>query len=174
MIKKIQKGNHKAFEELFRSYYAPLCRFVNLYVHDISVAEEVVQGLFVRLWEIREQWNPGGTVKSYLYRAARNRALDYLKHEKVKESHKEKIKQTYQNPKNPTEDSYTTREFEAEVQKAIEDLPEKCRIIYKLHREKGFTYAEIAEVLDISTKTVEAQISRAIKIFREKLKPWLT
>ena len=172
-VLRIQNGDREAFEMLFRNYYGQLCRFAQNYVFDMSAAEDLVQNFFVRLWEIRAQWEPKGTVESYLFLAVRNRAFDYLKQNRTRMYNHEQLSQENENLDHSTENQFTADEFEAAYKQAVEALPEKCRVIFKMHRQEGMKYEEIANILEVSPKTVEAQIARGLQILRTKLRPWL-
>lgn len=153
---------------MFLAYYVPLCRYVLHYVRSVEAAEELVQDLFARIWELRQDWKPNSSLKAYLYRAARNRSLDYLKAAKVRTSYLEA--ESFDIPERMTlEDELHGKDFQSDTIKAIQELPDRCRLIYTLHRQDGVTYAEIASLLDISVKTVEAQMGRALKILRRRL-----
>ncbi|MGK7369535.1 MAG: RNA polymerase sigma-70 factor [Candidatus Halalkalibacterium sp. M3_1C_030] len=171
LIQKIQKGDKAAFEQLFRNYYAQLCSYAQSYVKNPQVAEDQVQEVFVNIWEQKEDWNPQGTIKSYLYKAVRNQSLNYLKHVKVVEEWKQK-KVSIQTPSPfpPTEKRVHPEEVKKWVQEAIRMLPEKRRTIYELSRDHGLTYLEISKALNISVKTVETQMGRSLKHLRSWLK----
>ena len=142
-------------------------------VRDSAEAEQLVQDIFLNIWQMREKWSPQGTVRSYLYRAAKNRALNYLK------SHRLDIEIEQLEFQNATvaqfslQEDYERKELLVAVQQAIELLPLRCRLVFVLHRQDGLTYSEIADVLDISIKTVETQIGRALKSLRKILSPYL-
>lgn len=164
---------------MFLAYYAPLCRFVRYYVKSNDIAEELIQDLFTRVWEIRKHWNPSNSVKRYLYKAARNRALDYLKHRRIQEKYDQAEGPFSEGidlmagPSVLLDEEIYEKDFLAAAQEAIGQLPERCGLIYRLHRQDGLTYREIAAVLDISVKTVETQMVRALKILRKRLAPFL-
>lgn len=158
---------------MFLTYYTPLCKFVRHYVKVTEVAEELVQDVFTRVWEIRCGWNPHNAMKSYLYKAARNRALDYLKHRKVREKYEGEEVDLIAFPARSLDDELELKDFLSAAQEAIEQLPERCRLVYLLHHQDEFTYSEIAALLDISVKTVETHMVRALKILRRRLAPYL-
>lgn len=167
-IRRIRDGNECAFEQLFRHYGQALVHFAHNYVHDLSIAENLVQDVFVAVWENRTTLNPDHSIKSYLYTATKNRALKHLRHEEVKRKNREKIDLYSVAPSTP-EDLLRHDETAAAIGRAIETLPEKCRRIFKMNRFDHLTYAEIAEVLGISVKTVETQMGRALHALRRTL-----
>ncbi len=161
------------FGVLFRQTYPELCNFVAQFVRSRAMAEELVQDLFLRLWEKRASWEAELPSRSYLYRAARNRAFDHLRHERI-------VEQTVAlsagdlAPADPLSgDDPDHDDLKAALQRAIERLPERTRQVFTLSRGHGLTYAQIADTLDISVKTVEGQMARAFRNLREELRRYL-
>ncbi len=175
-IEKLKKGNVRAFEQVFNMHYAGLCRYAQKYVIDLDNAREIVQGTFVKLWEIKNSLSQDTSVKSYLYKAVQNNCLDYLKHVKISNEYKEDLLRkvmdsgfkSISSPENCLE-GLIEKELEDRIIDAIASLPDSCREIFELSRFKGLKYREIAKELNISIKTVETQISRAIQALHEKL-----
>lgn len=164
------------FEALFRAYYVPLCAFVNRVVGSRAVAEELVQEVFLYLWEHRARWSAHTSVRTYLYTAARNAALNYLRRERIEQraTHADETTVSlFTRSPLGLERALALAEFERAVKHAIEQLPERCREVYTLSREQNLSYAEIAGVLGISPKTVEVHIGRAFKLLRKQLAPYL-
>ncbi|MDP2883691.1 MAG: RNA polymerase sigma-70 factor [Ignavibacteria bacterium] len=172
LVERIRAGDEVAFELLFRSYYPLLCRFTFRLIRDSSDGEQLVQDVFLNIWQMREGWSPRSTVRSYLYRAAKNQALNYLKHRRLVGSVDELEVQTAEIARASLQEDYERKELMVAVQQAIELLPPRCKLVFALHRQDGLTYSEIADVLDISVKTVETQIGRALKFLRKILKPY--
>ena len=168
-IRNIRNGDHRAFEVLFKEYYFHLARFAWRYVKSKAIAEEIVQEIFSDIWENREQWEITGSVRSYLYKTVKNRSLDYLKHQRVRQKYDSRWMDQKENPTIEFEDEMRRRQIREAVRKAIEDLPPRSRMTYKLHRYDGLTYEEIAEVMEVSVKTVESQMTRTLKKLRERL-----
>ena len=165
----IQNGDHVAFEALFRAYADRLSAFASQYVKSPEVAEEIVQDLFLEIWQGRAHWRPTKNVRAYLYKTARNEALDYLKHEEVVAEWKRQAGvDEMASPPSPRE-HLRQKELNRAIQDAIAELPERRRLIFVLSRRHDMTYREIAETLDISIKTVETQMSRAFKTLRKLL-----
>jgi RNA polymerase sigma-70 factor (ECF subfamily) len=161
------------FGTLFRQSYAELCNFVAHFVRSRAVAEELVQDLFLRLWERRAEWTAQLPSRSYLYQAARNRALDHLKHERVVERGAA-LSLEATDPVQPVpEEELAGESFEAALLLAIERLPDRTRQVFVLSRGHGLTYVQIGEALDISVKTVEAQMARAFRMLRDRLRNYL-
>lgn len=168
----IAKGDKKAFEQLFRDWYVRLCVYAESIVRDRDLAEDLVQGIFCMLWEKRDRVDVRESVKSYLYRSVYNSALNTIKHEKVKIAFLEFIRKHENEEDNDTErffDSEDQNIVLKELNRAIETLPDQCREIFLLSRFAGKKSAEIASELDLSIRTVEAQLYRAMKRLREEL-----
>lgn len=168
----IAKGDKKAFEQLFRDWYVRLCVYAESIVRDRDLAEDLVQGIFCMLWEKRDRFDVRESVKSYLYRSVYNSALNTIKHEKVKIAFLEFIRKHENEEDNDTErffDSEDQNIVLKELNRAIETLPDQCREIFLLSRFAGKKSAEIASELDLSIRTVEAQLYRAMKRLREEL-----
>ena len=169
LFPKITEGNIEAFENLFHAYYANLCYFATGFIQDDETAEEIVQDLFVKLWERRAQLSVDTSVKNYLYRAVKNQCLNHIKHNNIKTAHLQNIHLNYEAQIQPDE-LFLANELAKKIEESIQSLPEKRREIFRLSREEGLKYQEIAKKLHISLKTVEAQMGLAIKTLREKLK----
>jgi RNA polymerase sigma-70 factor (ECF subfamily) len=169
-------SDRQAFEALFRGHYASLCEYVYPIVRSREVTEELVQDLFVRLWERRARAAPESLAESYLYRAARNRALGYLRRERVARRWAEHVRRGADvEPHALTGDTELGgRELAAAVERAIDALPERCRLIFLMSRQQGLSYGEIARSLNVSLSTVETQMSRALKRLRQQLAPFLS
>jgi len=165
-------GNQKAFEMLFNFYCQRLINFTRRYVVDIQIAENIVQDVFVHLWNHRVNLDPSRLIKSYLFKAVKNEALKEIRHRDVEKRSQQKLIDLIEPDIDP-EKELTTNEMNKEIHQAINELPDKCREIFKMNRFDGLKYAEIAEILNISEKTVETQMGRALKKLRVRLKPLL-
>ncbi|MDI9355449.1 MAG: RNA polymerase sigma-70 factor [Chitinophagaceae bacterium] len=158
----------KEFSDIFQEYYPALCRYALKIVRKEELAEDVVQEVFVNLWEKRNKIDIAISIKSYLYTSVRNRSINQLKLLFQREQKKEKI---YENMNISEDISDILKQNELQntyeiVQEAIETLPPKCKIIFLLSREEYMTYALVAKELNISIKTVENQIIIAFKKIR--------
>lgn len=169
LFKRIVEGDEKAFETLFHSYYANLCRFAAGIISDNNAAEEIVQELFVKLWEKRIQLSIDISIKNYLYQAVKNQCFNFIKHNKIKSEYFKNAQSNNEIQIQPDE-QFLTLELAEKIEEVIQSLPDKRREIFRLSREEGLKYREIAEKLNISLKTVEAQMGLSIKTLREKLK----
>ncbi|MDB4583545.1 RNA polymerase sigma-70 factor [Draconibacterium sp.] len=169
LFEKIKSNDEKAFEHLFHKYYSHLCLFASRILQDEISAEEIVQDFFVKLWEKRKQLTIETSVKSYLYRSIKNLCLNHIEHNSIKLRHAQTVLAKHDNHLS-NEDGYTEVDLAKKIEESILSLPEKRREIFRLSREEGLKYREIAEKLNISIKTVEAQMVLAIKTLRDKLK----
>ncbi len=168
MIEGLRSGRESAYEHLFKEFYQPLTVFAKGYVEDLESGKEIVQDLFVHLYEKRKTLVITTSIKSYLYQSVRNRCLNHLKHQQVQKMHHDRMKPELDVSDN-LEDKIRETELEHMVSKVVDQLPPQCRRIFNMSRVSGFSNGEIAEKLQISKRTVETQISNALKVLREKL-----
>ena len=173
LFKDISKSNEKSFEKLFHAYYGHLCLFASRIIQDDISAEEIVQDFFVKLWEKRQQLTIETSVKSYFFRSIKNLCLNHIQHNKTKLRYAQSVLSESLN-NNTDDDSFTEIDLAEKIEESIQMLPSKRREIFRLSREDGLKYREIAEKLNISIKTVETQMGLAIKTLREKLKKYNT
>ena len=170
-FERIKNGDEKAFDYLFDTYYKGLSVFANKYVKNVEVAEDIVQELFIKVWNKREQLDVNTSLKSYLFQSVYNSCLNHLKHLKIRDNYKKYI--SYNNTNELQHDTLVEEEFKSRIYNSIESLPEKCKIIFKLSRFEGLKYKEIAEKRNISIKTVKGQIGKALKTLRHDLQDYL-
>jgi RNA polymerase sigma-70 factor, ECF subfamily len=173
LIITLRAGDITAFEMLFRTYYQPLCNYAYSFVQDRDEAEEIVQATFLSVWEKRDALSIHTGVKPYLYAMVRNASLNVLKHEKIKQQHVVGELAVAEKSVESVSRTVIASELENRIHKALDKLPEQCRLVFKLSRFEELKYAEIAEQLNISIKTVENQMGKALKIMREQLKDYL-
>jgi RNA polymerase sigma-70 factor, ECF subfamily len=164
---------HSEFEQAFRLHYGLLCNAANKILNDKDASEDVVQEVFIKMWAKREDLGLVRSIKSYLYKATVNTSLNYL------ESRKNVFK--LQDKKIPDALSVAdagerlqAKELEEKITKAIDRLPPQCKAVFVLSRYEGMKHHEIAKHLDISPKTVNNQLVKALDILRDRLKPYLT
>ncbi len=174
-IKAIQQGDEGAYEALFREWYPALVGFSRKFIHDPAESEELVQEMFCQLWDKRNSFNPTTSLKAYLYAAVRNRCFNYLEHRKVRQRSQEAVAEriTEQGRQSSPVQIMEEIETKTRIEQAVAELPNRCREVFELSRYEGLKYAEIAQKLEISPKTVEVQIGRALKHLREALRDLL-
>jgi RNA polymerase sigma-70 factor (ECF subfamily) len=169
IIGRIRSGDIGQFESLFRSSYVSLVRYAKTLIKDHDTAEEVVQDLFFRLWQDREKLKIESSLNGYLFRSVHNRCLHYIEHLKVVERHAAEMKlEQHDTQENPS-DILHYKELQMRVARIMARLPERCGRIFYMSRFEGLKYAEIADRLSVSIKTVEANMGKALKEFRKEL-----
>lgn len=170
---ELKEGDITAFEMFFKTYYQPLCNYAYTFIHDKDEAEEIVQSAFLSVWEKRHSLDIKTSLKSYLYTMVRNTSLNVIKHEKIKQKYVGEALAVEERSYESVTQSVLSAELEERIYQAMDVLPEQCRLVFKLSRFEELKYAEIAEQLDISVKTVENHMGKALKIMREQLKDYL-
>lgn len=165
ILRLIKSGDKQIFKYLFELHFVPLCRFVRLYVKESRIAEEIVLDVFTTIWEKREELEIRITLKAYLFQAARNRALNYIRdNERFIPVSDWSAFERFE-----TDDSLETKELECLIQEAVCSLPDRCREVFQKSRSEYLSNKEIAEDLHVSVKNVEAQITKALKLIKQHL-----
>ena len=173
LIQRLMNGDQTAFELLFRFYYPGLVTFASQIVLDNAEAEEIVQDFFVQLWVKREGIKPSDSLKSYFFTAIRNRSFNYLKKAQISEKIREEFQQMVDHDSLYDPDVFVVSDLQARIKKAFEKLPPRTNEVFSLSRFRGLSNDEIASQLNISKRTVETQITNALKILREELKDYM-
>lgn len=169
LFNRLRAGDGTALDELFRRHYVNLCRVALRFVNNEQEAEDIVQNLFVSIWEKRAGHNDDvGAVGSYLRRAVRNRSLNFLRDQKRIPVDDADIPDTMGGGQ-LADDNLNQDELRNRINIAIDALPERCRLVFVMSKIEEMTHKEIAEALDISPKTVENQMTRAYRFLREWL-----
>ena len=171
LVAELQNGQERAFDFVFRKYYKALCAQANLYVNDLDKAQSLVQDCFIKLWNNRKTAGNIKNLSAYLIYMVRNQCLDYLRKAKSIKNLHQKIQN--KEPDVNSLDALISHEFEEKIVGVLASLPERCRIAFEYSRFEELSYKEIAGKMNISTKAVEALISRALKTFRKELKEYL-
>lgn len=169
LVEKIRAGDQEAFEKLFHQYYARLCVFSNSFVKSLDISRDVVQEVFIKIWDNRDNFYVTQSLKAYLYQAVRNQSLNFLQQKKQKERLEERIKKQHEASAEIHREELNTEELSEKVWKLVEALPERRRTIFILYRKHGLSYNEIAEVMCIARKTVENQMGKSLQYLRENL-----
>ena len=166
-VEKLKNGDNNAYTLLMNDYYKNLCGYANLFTKDPSKSEDIVQNIFVKIWIYRKKIDPNISIKKYLYKSVYNEFIDQYRKNKSVISLEEKYLKVID-----TIIDYNSLDIEKlmmNVNREIDKLPEKCKRVFILNKKEGLTHDEIAEYLQISTKTVESHITRAFKILNQKL-----
>lgn len=173
LLEAFSNGDEAAFEKLFSTYYEPACRYVIRIIRDRDTTEEIVQATFVNLWEKRQLIRSDISFKSYVFRAAYNTALNYIKHRKVVSTFVARKQDRIVEIQREFVSHQPDFELQNRIKEALSDLPPQCQRVFRLSREEGLKYHEIAVELGISKKTVEVHMGKALKLLRASLKDYL-
>ena len=169
LILGIQTGNEAAYKAVYLHYYEPLCIYVLSFTSDRTIAEDIVQDVFLKLWTKRETLRPDGSLKGYLYRLTYNAFVDIYRKNKQLDIELQLFKRACLTELiEENKEQYQLRL--EKVQKAVEELPPRCKEVFILCKQRRMRYKEIAEKLDISIKTVENQMGKALSLIRKKVK----
>lgn len=168
IVQEIKEGNEESFRQIFHAYYERLCHYAFTLLRDMDDAEDVVQSMFLKIWEKRQTLIITHTIKSYLYTAVYHQCVNQFDHRAVRVKFQER---------NAVEKSAAVQhpevfpnELEEYIVAAINTLPKQCRTIFMMSRYQEMKYTEIAKELNISVNTIENQISKALRILRMHFK----
>lgn len=162
----------KLFEQVFKDTFGKLHAYAYSIIKEEAAAEETVQQVFYKLWTIKDRLDWGSAMTPYLYRAVHNESLNFLKYRKAKANHQKESSADIA-VTTTTVDPVAYKELQQRLAKALNALPEQCRTVFQMSRYEELKYREIADRLNISVKTVENHMSKALKILREKLADYL-
>lgn len=162
-----------SFETLFKTHYKALYAYAQVILRDEEDAEEIVQQMFLKLWEKRDLLQVQTSIKAYLYKCVYHDSLNYLKHQKTKAKYQEFTIHSMDRQQEPASHKVELTELEQNINLALNELPEQCRTIFQMSRFEELKYKEIAAALNLSIKTVENQMGKALKIMRLKLADFL-
>ncbi len=162
-----------AFEQAFKTHFKALHSYAFTIVKDDMAAEEIVQNIFLKIWERKQDLVLDSSVRAYLYKAVHNESLNVLKHKKIKTAYQVHTLHQMKNETDNAAKKLLTGELEGKIRKALNELPEQCRTIFQLSRFEELKYQEIANHLGLSVKTIENQMGKALKLLRIKLADFL-
>jgi len=170
IINQLKQDNPKILKHLFDLYYKDLMFYSIKFVVYKEIAEEIVQDIFIRIWNKRQTININKSIKSYLFTSVKNRSLNYLR-SKYAKTFFVNIENVNQKPVYYTvENDMNANELKKIIHDAIHSLPAKCKIVFNLSRNAGLSTKEIADQLNISQKTVQNQIGIAMQKIKELIK----
>ncbi len=172
LLAGLRAGDQTAFDAIFRTHYAHLVAFAQSLLHDRGSAEDVAQDVMLELWRRRAELVIQESLRAYLLRATRNRALNQLRHANV-ERRAEPMLIGEASIDAAGAAGVVASELRAAIVSAVTELPPGCREVFELSRTHGLRYAEIAATLGISVKTVESQMGKALRHMRNRLAAWL-
>lgn len=171
LLRRLKAGDEEAFDALFRAHYPTLVGVAEVITRDRMVGEEIAQDVMLELWRRRDSLVIAESARAYLVRATRNRALNHIRHDRVRKTAEPHL-QAAATPVAEAHEGAAEHELSEAITAAYNDLPPRCREVFELSRVHGLKYSEIASTLGISVKTVETQMGRALKTMRERLKDW--
>ncbi len=170
ILQRLRASDREALRLLFQEYYGEVCKAVFRYVKNKATVEDLAQDVFMKLWEKRETISINSSIGAYLYRMGINEAISFLRKQQ-RQLKKEASPLAFVDTSTPSvEDQYLHTELDQRIVKAIDALPPRCQLIFKLSRFEDLSYREIAKKLDLSIKTVENQMGKALRVLRERLK----
>jgi RNA polymerase sigma-70 factor (ECF subfamily) len=172
LLDRLRAGDERAFDTIFRAWYAPLVRYVESMLRVRADAEEIAQEVLLELWRRRERLAETGSVQAYLFQSARNRALNHVRHARVQQKAAPYLARD-EAAAARADAEVVEDEIVAAIRAAVDTLPPRCREVFELSRVHGLKQAEIAQALGVTVKAVEAQMARALRTMREQLAPWL-
>jgi len=172
LIVRLKNGDQTAFELLFHFYYSGLVIYASQFTADRDEAEEIVQDFFVRFWQKHQQILLSDSLKNYFFSSIRNSSINYLKHKKIEDGYLKEIYDLSNEHLAYDTNLYVASELQDKIKNSIEILPDKCREIFMMSRMRGMKNEEIASELNLSKRTVESQISNALKVLRVELKDY--
>jgi RNA polymerase sigma-70 factor (ECF subfamily) len=178
IVARIREGDAKAFDAMVVEYYEKLLGLAFIYLRERQSAEEVVQDVFLAIWQHRTRWAPDTSLRLYLYAATRNRAFSRLRHRRLEDRFSRDAAAnedvlSFSSSREDADTGQRTAELSAAIESAIESLPPRMREAFVLSRQAHLTHEEIARVMGTSMKTVQEQIGRALKNLRLALADWL-
>lgn len=169
LIGQLSQKNEAAFERVFKEYYKTLHAYACTILRDDADAEEMVQQVFFKLWDRAANLQISGSIAAYLYRAVHNECLNFIKHQNVKAKHQLHVAYRLREDERSAQTEYHDPALLKRITEALNNLPEQCRTIFQMSRFEDLKYREIAERLNLSVKTVENQMGKALKLMRARL-----
>jgi RNA polymerase sigma-70 factor (family 1) len=173
LLKNIKKNDKASFSIVFTQYYKDLVTFSFGIVHNINTAEEIVQDVFIKLWENRASLIIDRSLKSYLLKSVQNHSLNWLQHVKVQSRFTAYILDHQLLSNNETENYILHSELEQNLQEALNKIPPEYAQAFKMNRFENLSYPEIAQKLGVSTRTIEVRISKALSFLRIELREFM-
>lgn len=168
LVERLRKGEEKAYMFLLEKFHKRLNAYAYTLVNDTSMAKDIVQNVFLRTWKYRKNLNPEFSIQSFLYKSVYNEFINSYQKNKATILLQQKYLESMQQIMEDTDESSMERMMEI-VKKEVQKLPPKCQKVFLMSKKEGLTNIEISEYLQISIKTVEAQITKAFGILRKKL-----
>jgi RNA polymerase sigma-70 factor, ECF subfamily len=178
-VEKLRAGDLASYKQVFDIYYKDLLKYANRFLNDIESSRDLVQEVYCYMWEKRSTLSIESSLDSYLFRAVRNACINQIKRNKLKANYIQEFmlsvnsEGTFAIERKSGYDNLVEQDLKEMIESIVESLPAQRGNIFKLSRFKGLKNQEIADMYNISVRTVETQIFKALKVFREKLQPIL-
>lgn len=177
ILEKLKSDNEAALDYLFLAYYEKLCLYAFTVLKNKDIAEEIVQDVFVKLWEQHRKLNIETSIKAYLFRTVHNHCINYFDHLRVQKKYSEESQKANHEIISPVSLDYPVanllmQELENKINQSVSQLPGQCQEVFLLVRYEDFSYSEVAEKLGISVNTVKTQLKRAMSRLREEFKDY--
>ncbi len=170
VIKRLKEGDMRAYKQIYESFSESLFHFTFYYLKNTAESEEIVQEVFLRIWEIKEEIDESKSFKSYLYKMTINKVYNHLKHQVVEQKYENYLLHYNHSFSETPETSMDYKELDEKICSLLEKLPDQQRNIFNLSRIEGMPNPKISEKLGLSIRTVENQIYRATKFLKQHLK----
>jgi len=177
-IDLLKNGDIPTYEAIYNEFFGTLFSLCYQYVSKVADAEEIVQDSFLKLWEIRTKLSDQTNIKNFLYTIAKNNCLNFIRNEQIASFHLtqygEELKSNYEALSTLNDDFGKIEELKSRIDQAVDSLPERWKTVFRMSRDENLRYRDIAEKLSISEKTVEANITKALRRLKEDLQDYLT
>ena len=167
LLKHLKQGDTDSFNLLFNKYYKELCNFSYLIISNKQLAEEVVADVFVKIWQKREDINITTSIKSYLYKSTKNTTISYIRKKRIDEISLDEMFNVQEVITSNPEDLIIQDETLVQIKDVLSILPTKSKLVFQMHRFNQLKYKDIAEIMNVSVKSVEKHMSKSMKILRE-------
>ena len=171
--KGVANDKKELFAQLFERYYIRLSHYAHQFINDFDVCRDLIQDLFMKLWELKIQDISEEELEGYIYKSVRNACFDHLRHKKIRQNSRMYILEKLLKQEEIHISELETQELANKIENTINQLPEQTALIFRMSRFDDMTYAEIAEELNLSVKSVEFHISKALKVLKLELKGYL-
>ena len=175
-ILALKSGNEKALKLIMEQWYSKLFNFAEGYLYNQENTREVVQDVFLLLWDHRQKLDDNTSLNAYLFTLTRNRCIDFIRRERLllqfrtdKKDEYIQLCDSFNALSDPILDDIFAKELQTEIDRAVNSLPDQCRKVFTLSREKGMKNREICDMLNLSQKTVESHMTKALKTIRTTL-----
>jgi RNA polymerase sigma-70 factor (family 1) len=169
LVERLKSGDPDSFSFIFSTYFRDMVFFAYSFTHELNIAEDIVQDTFVKLWEDHEKLNVTVSLRSLLLKTIQNKCIDWHRHKKVLNNHSSFIINNFPLYDYDTDNYVLRSELEGIIENAVATLPENIKETFEMNRYEGLKYQEIAVRLNVSVRTVEVRISKALDLLRKKL-----